>query len=312
MRVAVLDDYQHVALEAADWSDLDADIEVFHEPLGDEDAVVRRLRPFEVVVVMRERTPLPATVLRRLPTLRLVVTTGAVNRSIDLGAAREQGVTVCGTESRSRAAELTWALILAATRRLLTEAGSVRAGGWQTTVGGDLEGHTLGLLGLGRLGARVAAVGQAFGMTTLAWSENLTVERAAAVGVQAVPREELFARADVLSVHLVLSDRTRGLVGPAELAAMKPTALLVNTSRGPIVDEAALVHALRTGAIGAAALDVFDEEPLPADHPLRGLDNALLTPHIGYVTADTYATFYRGVVEDIAAWSAGAPVRVLT
>ncbi|GAA3750403.1 D-2-hydroxyacid dehydrogenase family protein [Streptomyces tremellae] len=313
MRIAILDDYQHVALGFADWASLDAEITAFHEPFADEDAVVKGLAGYDVAVAMRERTPFPAHVLRRLTDLRLLVTTGPGNRSIDIEAARELGVTVAHTGYMSApTAELTWALILSAVRNIPAENRSVRAGGWQTGVGGDLYGRTLGLLGLGRLGSRVAEIGRAFGMETIAWSQNLTAERAAEQGVTAVAKDELFARADVLSVHLVLSERTKGLVGAAELAAMKPTALLVNTSRGPIVDEFALLTALREHRIGGAALDVFDREPLPAHHPLRRLDNALLTPHVGYVTRDTYEVFYRDAVEDIAAWAAGSPVRVLT
>ncbi|MCA1223912.1 D-2-hydroxyacid dehydrogenase family protein [Streptomyces sp. 8L] len=313
MRIAILDDYQHVALGFADWDSLDAEIRVFHEPFADEDALVKGLAGFDVAVAMRERTPFPAGVLRRLTDLRLLVTTGKGNRSIDIEAARERGLTVAYTGYMSApTAELTWALILAAVRNVPAENRSVRDGGWQTRVGGDLHGRTLGLLGLGRLGARVAEIGRAFGMETVAWSQNLTEERAAEHGVRAVSKDELFATADVLSVHLVLSDRTRSLVGAAEIAAMKPTALLVNTSRGPIVDEYALLAALREQRIGGAALDVFDQEPLPEHHPLRALDNAVLTPHVGYVTRDTYDVFYRDAVEDIAAWASGVPIRVLT
>jgi phosphoglycerate dehydrogenase-like enzyme len=313
MRIAILDDYQHVALGFADWGSLDAEVRVFHEPFADEDTLVGELAGFDVVVAMRERTPFPAEVLRRLTDLRLLVTTGARNRSIDIAAAGELGITVsCTGYTSAPTAELTWALILAAVRNITAENRSVRAGGWQTGVGGDLNGRTLGLLGLGRLGVRVASVGQAFGMETIAWSQNLTEERAAEHGVSAVTKDELFARADIVSVHLVLSERTRGLVGPAELAGMKPTALLVNTSRGPIVDEYALLAALRERRIGGAALDVFDQEPLARDHPLRALDNAVLTPHVGYVTRETYEVFYRDAVEDIAAWAAGKPVRLLT
>jgi phosphoglycerate dehydrogenase-like enzyme len=313
MRIAILDDYQYVALGFADWDSLGAEIRVFHEPFADEDALVRELTGFDVVVAMRERTPFPAALLRRLTDLRLLVTTGKGNRSIDIPAAGELGITVSCTEYKSApTAELTWALILAAVRNIPAENRSVRDGGWQTGVGGDLHGRTLGLLGLGRLGVRVAAIGQAFGMETVAWSQNLTAERASEHGVTAVTKDELFSRSDIVSVHVVLSERSRGLVGAAELAAMKPTALLVNTSRGPIVDEDALLAALRERRIGGAALDVFDQEPLAERHPLRSLDNALLTPHVGYVTRDTYEVFYRDAVEDIAAWAAGKPVRVLT
>lgn len=313
MRIAILDDYQNVALSLADWTSLDAEIEVFTSHIGDPDELATRLAGFDVVVAMRERTPFPAQLLSRLPDLKLLVTTGARNAAIDLDAARRQGITVCGTGGlASPTVELTWALILAAARNLATELPGMRAGAWQTTVGTGLSGRTLGLLGLGRLGSRVAKVGQAFGMETIAWSQNLTAERAAEHGVTAVSKSELFARADVLSIHLVLSDRTRGLVGAAELAQMKPTALLVNTSRGPIVDEAALLESLRTNRIGGAALDVFDIEPLPADHPLRSLPNVVLTPHLGYVTRENYEIFFRDVVEDIAAYRAGKPVRVIT
>ncbi|EID52603.1 D-2-hydroxyacid dehydrogenase family protein [Saccharomonospora xinjiangensis] len=312
MRIAILDDYQNVALGLADWDCLDADVHVFTEHIADQDELVRRLAGFDVVVAMRERTPFGEQLLSRLADLRLLVTTGQRNASIDVEAARRHGVVVCGTGYVAHpTVELTWALILAASRNLHTELRAMREGGWQTTLGTSLRGRTLGVLGLGRLGAQVARVGQAFGMRTIAWSHNLTQERAAEHDVTAVSKEELLASADVLTVHLVLSKRTRGLLGAAELAAMKPTALLVNTSRAPIVDTGALVHALRHGVIGAAALDVYDVEPLPSDHPLRSLPNAVLTPHIGFVTRDTYEVFYRDAVADIAAFSRGEPVRVL-
>ena len=312
MKIAILDDYQNVALSLADWDSLGAEIEVFTSYIGDPDELVKRLAGFEVVVAMRERTRFPAELLARLTDLRLLVSTGRRNAAIDLAAARRYGIVVCGTGYLPHpTAEHTWALILAAVRHLDTELPAMRAGGWQTTVGTGLSGRTLGLLGLGNLGSRVARVGQAFGMETIAWSQNLTVERAAGHGVTAVSKEDLFARSDVLSIHLVLSRRTRGLAGPAELAAMKPDALLVNTSRGPIVDEAALLDALRRKAIGGAALDVFDIEPLPPDHPLRGLDNVTLTPHLGYVTRDVYEIFFRDAVENIAAWIAGSPLRIM-
>ncbi|PRX46106.1 phosphoglycerate dehydrogenase-like enzyme [Prauserella shujinwangii] len=312
MRIAILDDYQNVALELADWDSLGAEVEVFTEHVADRDELVRRLAGCEVVVAMRERTPFPAALLERLPDLRLLVTTGPRNASIDLAAAERLGIVVCGTGYLPHpTAEHTWALILAAMRNLPVEERSVREGGWQRTVGRGLHGATLGLLGLGRLGSRVARIGQAFGMRTIAWSRHLTPERAAEHDVTAVSEEELLRTADVLSIHLVLSERTRGLLGAEELALLKPTALLVNTSRGPIVDETALVTALREGRIGGAALDVYDVEPLPADHPLRSLPNTVLTPHIGYVTRDLYEVFYRDAVEDIAAYQAGEPVRVL-
>jgi len=273
---------------------------------------VKRLDGFDVLVAMRERTRFPADILSRLPNLKLLVSTGARNAAIDVAAARALGIVVCATGYVSHpTAEHTWALILAAARNLPAEFRSMREGGWQVGVGTGLHGKALGLLGLGRLGSRVAAVGQAFGMETLAWSQNLTAEKAAEQGVTAVSKEELFARSDVLSVHLVLSRRTRGLVGATELAAMKPSAILVNTSRGPIVDEDALLDVLRRKAIGCAAIDVYDTEPLPADHPLRTLDNAVLTPHLGYVTREVYETFYGDAVEDIAAFRAGNPVRVM-
>jgi phosphoglycerate dehydrogenase-like enzyme len=312
MRIAILDDYQNVALELADWDSLNAEVRVFTEHIADPDELVRRLAGFNVVVAMRERTPFPESVLSRLPDLRLLVTTGQRNASIDVEAARRHGILVCGTGYLPHpTVELTWALILAACRNLPTEFQAMRDGGWQTTIGTGLRGKTLGVLGLGRLGSQVARVGQAFGMRTIAWSQNLTAERAAEHDVTAVSKDELLAASDVLTVHLVLSARTRGLIGAAELAAMKPTALLVNTSRGPIVDEDALIRALREGSIGGAALDVYDEEPLPADHPLRTLPNVVLTPHIGFVTRDVYEVFYRDAVADIAAYQAGAPVRVI-
>ncbi|WP_037606021.1 D-2-hydroxyacid dehydrogenase family protein [Streptacidiphilus rugosus] len=314
MKVAVLDDYLNVALGLADWDSLGAArIDVFTEPFPDEAAVVGALADHDVVVAMRERTAFPDSTLSRLPQLALLVTTGPGNASIDLDAARRLNITVTGTGYFPQpTVELTWGLILAAARQIPRSAESVRRGGWQVGMGTSLNRATLGLLGLGNLGSRVARVGQAFGMETIAWSQNLRPEDARAHGVTHVPREELFARADVLSVHLRLSERTRGLVGEPELRLMKPTAILVNTSRGPIVDEPALLHALTGGSIAGAALDVFDREPLPVDHPLRSAPNTVLTPHIGYLTRDLFEVFYRDAVEDIAAWAAGAPVRTLT
>ncbi|MBC6470149.1 D-2-hydroxyacid dehydrogenase family protein [Actinomadura alba] len=313
MKIAILDDYQSVALGCADWDSLGAEIEVFTSPISDADELVRRLAGAEVVVAMRERTRFPAELLARLTDLRLLVSTGRRNAAIDLEAARRHGIVVCGTGYLPYpTAEHTWALILAAARNLATELPAMPQGGWQTTVGTGLHGKTLGLLGLGRLGSMVATVGQAFGMETIAWSQNLTPERAAEHGVTAVAKEELFRRSDVLSIHLVLSGRTRGLVGAAELSLMKAGAMLVNTSRGPIVDEAALIAALRDGEIACAALDVYDTEPLPADHPLRALPNVTLTPHLGYVTREVYEIFYRDAVEDIAAYRAGDPIRAMT
>jgi phosphoglycerate dehydrogenase-like enzyme len=312
MKVAILDDYQNVALSFADWDSLDAEIEVFTEPFANADETVARLARFDVLVAMRERTRFPAELLDRLTALKLLVSTGARNASIDVAAARKLGIVVCGTGYIAHpTAEHTWALILAAVRNLPAEVRSMRDGGWQVGVGTGLHGKTLGLLGLGRLGVRAATVGQAFGMETIAWSQNLTPEKAAEHGVTAVSKEELFARADVLSIHLVLSDRTHGLVGATELAMMKPTAILVNTSRGPILDEGALLDALRRKVIACAAIDVYDTEPLPADHPLRALDNTVLTPHIGYVTREVYEIFYGDAVEDIAAFQSGNPIRVM-
>jgi phosphoglycerate dehydrogenase-like enzyme len=313
-RIAVLDDYQSVAATFADWSVVPEPVEVveFHDHVADEDALVARLAPFDIVVAMRERTRFRREVLARLPNLRLLVTTGMRNKSIDVEAAADLGITVCGTGSQpTAAAELTWALILAVVRHIPQEDASVRVGGWQQTVGGDLAGATLGVVGLGRLGSQVARIGQAFGMDVVAWSQNLTDERAAEVGVRRVDREELFATADVVTIHLLLSKRTRGLIGRDDLARMKPTAILVNTSRGPIVDEVALVDALWEGRLGGAGLDVFDQEPLPRDHPLRHVPRTVLTPHLGYVTRATYEVFYRDAVEDVAAFLAGTPVRAL-
>jgi phosphoglycerate dehydrogenase-like enzyme len=313
-RIAVLDDYQSVAHTFSDWSQLPEPAEVveFHDNVADPDALVARLEPFDVIIAMRERTRFSKEILERLPNLKLLVTTGMRNKSIDVGAANERGITVCGTGSQpTAAAELTWALILAAVRHVPQEDMNVRTGGWQVTVGGDLVGATLGVVGLGKLGSHVARVGQAFGMDVVAWSQNLTAERAAEVGARRVEKDELFATADVVTVHLLLSKRTRGLIGAEDLALMKHTAILVNTSRGPIVDEAALLAALHENRIGGAALDVFDQEPLPADHPLRTAPRTVLTPHLGYVTRGTYEVYFREAVEDVAAFLAGEPIRVL-
>lgn len=312
LRIAILDDYQGVSTELADWSGLPGEVTVFTEPFSGSDAVVAALAGFDVVVAMRERTRFPAEVLDHLPDLRLLVTTGSGNAAIDLDAARRLGITVSATGyDSSPTVELTWALILAAARDLPAEAERVRAGRWQESVGIGLHGKTLGLLGLGRLGSRVARIGQAFGMHTIAWSANLTSDKAGEHDVRAVGKHELFATADVVSIHLVLSRRTRGIVAAAELAAMKPTAILVNTSRGPIIDTPALLAALRERRIAGAALDVYDNEPLQVDDPLRTTPGLLATPHIGYVTRDLYTTFYRDAVEDIAAFANGTPVRVL-
>ncbi|RRO18327.1 D-2-hydroxyacid dehydrogenase family protein [Saccharopolyspora rhizosphaerae] len=312
MRIAVLDDYQDVARSYADWGSLD--VEVFTEHIADVDELVARLEPFEVIAAMRERTPFPREVLTRLPNLRLLVTTGMRNASIDLDAAREQGVVVSGTGSGkvwAATAELAWGLIIALLRDIPGQDRQIRTGGWQTGIGVELGGKTLGVLGLGRLGSQVAAVGRAFGMDVIAWSANLTDERAAEVGARLVAQEELFAQSDVVSIHLVLSKRTRGLVGASELALMKPTAYLVNTSRGSIVDEAALRSALHEGRIAGAGIDVYGTEPLPADDPWRTTPRTVLTPHIGYVTDDTYEAFFPEIVENIKTFAEGSPIRVL-
>ena len=314
VRVAVLDDYQAVALKMADWSVLPSDtqVQVFKDHLSDEKALADRLRDFEIAVAMRERTPFPRTVLQRLPKLKLLITTGMRNASIDVAAARDLGITVCGTGGLPYpTAELTWGLILALLRQIPREDSATRAGHWQVSVGVGLRDKVLGVMGLGNLGSQVATVGRAFGMSVLAWSQHLTAERAAQFGATLVGKDELLSRADIVTIHLVLSDRTRGLVGTRELGLMKPTAYLVNTSRGPIVDEEALAQALQKGTIAGAALDVFDEEPLPLDHPLRRLENTVITPHLGYVTVETYKVFYGQAVEDIQAFLRGEPIRVI-
>lgn len=308
MQVAVLDDYQNVALQMADWTPVTerADLTVFTDHLSDPDELVERLAGFDVVMVMRERTPLPRSIIERLPRLKMIASTGPFNASIDMAAAQEHGIVVGITGGTvASTVELTWALILAAARNLVGESASVRAGGWQTSVGRELSGRTLGVLGLGRIGARVARIGEAFGMKVIAWSQNLTPDAAAEAGATLVTKNELFATADVLTIHMKLSERSTGLVGAAELGMMKPTAFLVNTSRGPIIDEAALVEALQRRAIAGAALDVFDTEPLPVGHPLRTLDNVLATPHIGYVADRPYRIFFRDAVAAISGWLEG-------
>jgi phosphoglycerate dehydrogenase-like enzyme len=314
MRLAILDDYQKAALAMAEWDGLRPGVEIrtFHCTLEGEEAAAEALCDFEIVVAMRERTAFRRTLLERLPKLQLLVTTGRVNASIDLSAAAERGIVVCGTDSLWHpTAELTWGLILALVRSIPREDAGMRRGGWQTTIGIGLHGKVLGILGLGKIGSQVAAYGKAFQMEVIAWSENLTAERANSLNVRHVDKQELFRRADFLTIHTILSKRTRGLVGPDDLAAMKPAAYLINTSRGPIVDERALVAALEGHKIAGAALDVYDQEPLPADHPLRRLENVVLTPHLGYVTAENYRVFYGDAVEDIRAFLAGNPIRVL-
>jgi phosphoglycerate dehydrogenase-like enzyme len=315
LKIAILDDYQRVAPDLADWERLPdgSQILAFDRHIADMDELAAALQPCDAVILMRERTPFPAALIERLPHLRLLVTTGGRNASIDLEACRARGITVCGTGSvGTPTAELTWGLILALVKRIPLEDRALRAGLWQTGLTQGLAGKRLGLLGLGKLGAQVARVGQAFGMDVVAWSQNLTPERAAEVGVRRVEKEELFAASDVVSLHVILSERTRGIVGAGELEAMKPTAFLINTSRAGLVDEAALLSALRERRIAGAGLDVFPVEPLPPGSPLLTLPNVVLTPHLGYVTRENYAVFYRDALEDILAWHAGAPVRVLT
>ncbi|HEY7295162.1 MAG TPA: D-2-hydroxyacid dehydrogenase family protein [Dehalococcoidia bacterium] len=314
LRVALLDDYQDAALGSAEWQRLPDEIrvEAFRDHLTDEAALAERLQPFEVVMALRERTPFRRSLLQRLPNLKLLTTAGMRNAAIDLPAATELGILVCGTGGGSRSTmELTWGLILALARSIPREDRSVRAGGWQETVGFGLDGKTLGIVGLGNIGGQVAEVARAFHMRLIAWSQNLTDERAAACGAQRVTKDELLRQADIVTIHLVLSPRTTGLLGERELALLRPSAYLVNTSRGPIVDERALIAALLKGAIAGAGLDVFDQEPLPPNHPLRSLPNVVLTPHLGYVTAETYRVFYGQTLENIEAFLAGAPQRVL-
>jgi len=308
VKVAVLDDYQGVALTLADWSALHgrAEVTVFRDHLADQEAVVARLRPFDVLCVMRERTPLPRAVVERLDRLRLIVSTGPRNASIDVAAADARGIVVRHTGSAEAGAmELTWALILAAIRHIPAEAAAMRDGGWQHTIGGDLKGRTLGVIGLGKIGAAMARVAIAFEMQVLAWSPNLTPERAEAAGARYATKEALLAGSDIVTLHLVLSDRSRGVIGAGDLARMKPGAWIVNTSRGPLIDEAALIEALRSRRIAGAALDVYDVEPLPAGHALRTLPNVVLAPHIGFVTENAYRVFYRDTVGAVVAWLDG-------
>ena len=313
-RVALLDDYQSVALGMADWKSLPAGTEVvvFKDHLADEDALATRLADFDIIMALRERTPFPRPLLERLPKLKLLITAGMRNASIDMKAAAERGILVCGTYGLPYpTAELAWGLILSLARRIPAEDRATREGRWQTSLGLGLNGKTLGVIGLGTLGSRVARVGRAFEMEVLAWSQNLTAERATAAEAMLVAKNDLLARSDFVSIHLVLSERTRGLIGARELGLMKRNAYLVNTSRGPIVDEAALIRALSDGTIAGAGLDVFDEEPLPLDHPFRRLPNIVITPHLGYVTEETYRIFYGQAVEDIKAFLRDEPVRLL-
>jgi phosphoglycerate dehydrogenase-like enzyme len=316
VRAAILDDYQNVALKFADWSAIakDVQVKVFNAPLGDDNAVIKTLQGFAIVNMMRERTPFNRKVIEGLPDLKLLITTGARNNSIDLKACAEFGVTVCGTAGFGNpTAAIAVGLMLELTRHIGFENARMKAGApWQVTVGHDLDGKTLGVLGLGKLGQRVAGVAKSLGMKVIGWSQNLTPEKAKESGTEYVSKEDLFRNADVISIHVVLSDRTRGLVRAKDLGLMKKTAYLINTSRGPIVEEKALIAALNSKSIAGAGLDVFDIEPLPTDHPFRKMDNVVLTPHLGYVSEENYRTFYSGVVEDIRAWLDGKPVRMLT
>lgn len=313
-RVAILDDYQNIALESADWRSLPANVEitVFNKYIKGEVAIAKTLADFDIVVAMRERTPFPASLLAKLPNLKLLITTGMRNLAIDMQAARKQGVPVCGTALLPYPAfEHAWALILALLKKIPQENEDMHKGGWQSGIAEGARGRTLGIIGLGKLGAQVAKVGLAFGMNVIAWSQNLTAERARECGATWVEKDELLAKSDVVTIHILLSDRTRGLLGKRELALMKPTAYLVNTSRGPIVDEVALIEALQRRTIAGAGVDVYDVEPLPVDHPLRKLDNAILTGHTGYVIRENYDLVYREACEDVKAWLKGEPVRVL-
>ncbi|QJI29179.1 D-2-hydroxyacid dehydrogenase family protein [Pseudomonas sp. ADAK18] len=314
VRIAVIDDWQNVASGVVDWSVLEAvgQVSFLHDYPAETSTMIERLQQFDVICLMRERSTFDQALLQGLPHLKLLVTGGMRNAAVDIPAAKALGIQVCGTDSYKQAApELTWALIMASTRNLMAEANSLRAGEWQQGLGGDLHGKTLGILGLGSIGQRIAQFGKVFGMRVIAWSENLTPERAAEAGTAWVSKRELFEQADVLSIHLVLSDRSRGLVDAQALGWMKPTARLVNTARGPIVDEAALIDALVSGRLAGAALDVFDQEPLPVDHPFRQLVNVLATPHVGYVSEQNYRQFYAQMIEDIQAWANGSPIRLL-
>ncbi len=313
-KVAILDDYQKCAMQMADWNSLlpGVKVQAFQDHLSDQSALVQRLLDFEIIVAMRERTPFPRSVLEQLFRLQWLVTSGKRNASIDLQAASDRGVLVCGTGGQGHpAAELAWGLILACVRHIAKEDRATREGNWQTSLGMGLEGRVLGVVGLGRLGSHVATVAKAFGMSVLAWSQNLTAERATQQGARLASKEELLSNSDVVTIHLVLSDRTRGLIGARELRLMKPTAYLVNTSRGPIVDEKALVEALQKKTIAGAGLDVFDEEPLAPDNPFLSLDNVVITPHLGYVTIDNYRVFYGQALEAIQAYLKGSPIRTL-
>lgn len=315
VQAAILDDYQNAAMGFADWSPVakDVEIKVFNKPFAGQDEAIKALQGFAIIVGMRERTPFPRKMIEALPNLKLLITTGARNNSFDIKACAERGVTVCGTGSvGSPTTGIAFGLMLELTRRIGFENARLKAGeAWQVTIGRDLEGLTLGILGLGRLGQRSATVGKAFGMNTIAWSQNLTAEKAQAAGAQLVSKEDLFRKADIVTIHLVLSDRSRGLVGAKEIGLMKKTSYLINTSRGPIVDEKSLIAALQAKSIAGAGLDVFDVEPLPLDHPFRKLDNVVITPHLGYVSEQNYRKYFPDIVEDIRAWLDSKPVRVI-
>lgn len=312
-RLAILDDYQGVAMSLGPWDRLKGvEVTVFRDTITDRDALAKRLEPFDAILAMRERTPFPRALIERLPNLRLLVTTAARNRSIDAAACAERGIVFCGTPSfGDPTVDITWGLIIGLMRDIPRQQDELRAGRWQTSVGTGLEGQTLGVLGLGKLGGRVAKVAQAFGMKVIAWSQNLTEERAAEIGARRVDKATLFAEADVVTLHLILSDRSRGIVGAEDLSRMKRTAFVVNTSRGPLIDQDALIAALNSGQIAGAGIDVYDHEPLPAGHPILSAPNTLLTPHLGYVTQQNYRAYYQGCVEAIEAFNAGAPVRVI-
>lgn len=313
-RLAILDDYQGVAMAMAPWATLGgAEVTVFRDTITDGDALVQRLAPFDAILAMRERTPFPRALIERLPNLRLLITTAARNRSIDAAACAAKGIVFCGTPSfGDPTTDITWGLILNLMRDLPAQQASLRAGGWQTSVGWGTEGRTLGVVGLGKLGARAAKVGLALGMKVVAWSTNLTEERAAEVGVTRVDKATLLSTADVVTLHLILSDRSRGIIGAADLAQMKRTAFIVNTSRGPLIDQEALIAALKAGTIAGAGIDVYDTEPLPPGHPMLSAPNTMLTPHLGYVTQQNYRAYYEGAIEAVLAFNAGAPVRVIS
>ena len=313
-RCAILDDYQNVALKLADWTKVkEVDVKAFNQHLGGTDNVIQALKGFQIVSMMRERTPFPRAVIEALPDLKLLITTGARNASIDMAACAERGITVCGTTSYGNPTTgIAFGLILELTRRVGWENARLKSGAaWQVTLGMDIEGKTLGVLGLGKLGTRSAGVGKAFGMKVIAWSQNLTAEKCQAAGVEYVSKEDLFRNSDFITIHLQLSQRTRGLVTAAELGLMKSTAYIVNTSRGPIIDEKALLAALNANRIAGAGLDVFDIEPLPLDHPFRRMDNVVITPHLGYVSQQNYAGYFPDIVDDIRGWLDGNPVRVV-